>query len=73
MFVFPPGSGCTGEPRLVKPGDPLIFANSDVYEAECSERPVESSLISRTVCDGIDQNLTVSSEKSQKDLPIVAR
>ena len=26
MFIFAPGSGCTGEARLVKPGDELIFS-----------------------------------------------
>ena len=26
MYVFPPGSGCTGEPKLVHPGDEFTFS-----------------------------------------------
>ena len=29
MFVFEPGAGCTGVPRLVKPGEELIFSSGE--------------------------------------------
>ena len=29
MYVFPAGSGCTGNPRLVHPGDEFIFSNTE--------------------------------------------
>ena len=28
MYIFAPGTGCTGESKLVKPGDELIFFSS---------------------------------------------
>ena len=26
MFIFPPGAGCTGVPKLVQPGDEMCFS-----------------------------------------------
>ena len=30
MFMFAPGAGCTGVPRLVQPGEELIFSGESV-------------------------------------------
>ena len=34
MFIFAPGAGCSGEAKLVKPGDELIFSSEKDWE-EC--------------------------------------
>ena len=30
MYIFPSGSGCSGEPTLVKPGDELPFGKNSL-------------------------------------------
>ena len=37
MFIFPPGSGCNGEPKLVMPGEQLNFGVSDFQVDEVQE------------------------------------
>ena len=34
MYIHAPGAGCTGEAKLVKPGDELIFSTSSQWQ-EC--------------------------------------
>ena len=34
MYIFPPGSGCTGVPKLVQPGDEMIFGQSNEKSVE---------------------------------------
>ena len=47
MFIFAPGAGCTGVPRLVQPGDEMIFSGeqfrNDPIEAICSPSTSEIS------------------------------
>ena len=32
MYIYAPGAGCTGEAKLVAPGDELIFSTSTHWE-----------------------------------------
>ena len=38
MYIFPAGSGCTGVPKLVKPGDAMIFTDDskkrEIFQSE---------------------------------------
>ena len=36
MYIYAPGAGCTGEAKLVTPGDELIFSNSTQWEEKQS-------------------------------------
>ena len=44
MFIFAPGAGCTGETKLVSPGDESIFSSDpseiDVYDTDVKEEGV---------------------------------
>ena len=63
MFVFAPGAGCTGEAKLVQPGDELIFsseesnvgvtwsANGNISVAKCEEFKVFESTQTTEVPD----------------------
>ena len=46
MYVFEPGAGCTGEAKLVKPGDEMIFTNTsgnEVVSSACSSSVLSNS------------------------------
>ena len=73
MFVFPPGSGFSGKPRLVKPGESLIFEENHVTEMQCLEISDSVGLISPTGCDGIGDKSVLSTEISQENLAIASR
>ena len=34
MYIYAPGAGCTGEAKLVRPGDELIFSTTSQWQ-EC--------------------------------------
>ena len=64
MYIFPPGSWCTGEPTLVKPGDELFdtkLLNCDTQKYVQSEQCVSPTEIAS---DGI----AVCSQQSQMPL-----
>ena len=42
MHVFPPGSGCTGLPKPVQPGDELSFGQSSENVEDLSKSVTES-------------------------------
>ena len=55
MYVYPPGAGCTGELKLLKPGDEMIYNSkeedicvSQVENCEVSVAQVESPQICQT-------------------------
>ena len=37
MFMFPPGSGCSGQPILVRPGEELFQPNKSQFYQEKTE------------------------------------
>ena len=41
MYVFPAGSGCTGNSRLVHPGDELIFSNTEEDSQKVNKEVVD--------------------------------
>ena len=42
MYVFEPGTGCTGTPKLVRPGDELIFTSNNVVSGNLNaELPIK--------------------------------
>ena len=55
MFIFPPGAGCSGEPRLVKPGEEL-FANcvEDNVESDSQGMPNSSQCMVSTSSEEIE-------------------
>ena len=55
MFIFAPGSGCSGEVELVRPGDELPFGQSNI----------EGNVMTDTMCMEL-QVLTNSTEKVEK-------
>ena len=66
MFVFPPGSGCSGVPRLVQPGDELVFNTSD--SEECSQVMLDGLL--QMSCD--NNEFTANNHvllQTQSDVP----
>ena len=60
MFIFAPGAGCTGEAKLVKPGDEMIFNNSGKFQEDSSGISTVGS-----TCDSIG-NFVASSSLSQR-------
>ena len=71
IFVFPPRSGISGKPCLVQPGDPLIFDEESVTEAQGSELLDMSASISPNVCDGINDKAIISNDPSSLGMNIV--
>ena len=49
MYMFPPGGGCTGIPKLVLPGDEMIFSGETVGYGQKSETSSSSVLDSQNL------------------------
>ena len=58
MFIFAPGAGCTGDAKLVKPGDDMIF-NSSVSFYEDTTNIVCGSMV-QSICDSSLQCMSPS-------------
>ena len=43
MYMFPPGAGCTGVPKLVQPGDEMIFSGESFQSEISSTNVMEDS------------------------------
>ena len=69
MYVFPPGSGCTGIPRLVQPGEELIFSNSEELSQDLSSNVVDLSQTPSNV-DGLEISLSGASTSRPFKLPL---
>ena len=61
MYIFPPGSGCTGEPTLVKPGDELFYTKLFNYDTQKYVKSEQCVSPTEILSDGI----AVCSQQSQ--------
>ena len=62
MFVFPAGSGCTGVPRLVQPGEQYIFGGQSVQSEENLFQSSGLSVIGlETKANSVDDGIVSSS------------
>ena len=69
MFVLSAGSGCTGEAKLVRPGDELIFNDhSDVHQ--------DSLIVKSEICQDnasfIDKSINIASSQRSFKAPLEA-
>ena len=61
MFMFPPGTGCTGIPKLVKPGDEMTFSgDSSGFSQEVNENEISSSSVLDVTETKTQDHVTVS-------------
>ena len=51
MFIFPPGSGCRGEPTFVPPGEELFVPNLTNVKVESSVEVVQCEPSVQISCD----------------------
>ena len=63
MYVFEPGTGCTGQATLVKPGDEMIF-NKTVQFHDDSKVIKEPALEIKSTCDSAVHCIASSSQRS---------
>ena len=76
MFVFEPGAGCTGVPRLVQPGEDLVLSGqseqidiSDLFDTKPSVRGSDSTQVNEVAMSdvGIKRAFNVPLPKEKLD------
>ena len=63
MYVFAPGAGCTGESKLVRPGDEMIFSNSINFGEHSNSSSVPVPVVKST-CDSLTHSESLPSQRS---------
>ena len=61
MYIYTPGAGCTGDAKLVAPGDELIFSNSTQWE-QC-----DAPLLSQSIVK-LEEGLTLTCPAGQPNI-----
>ena len=70
MYIFPPGAGCSGEPKLVKPGDSDIFGGTEQEESPVLNSFHDNIKVCQEVKSEVAENFQVSSRVRQYNVPL---